>query len=433
MNFIYVLGVLAFLLQTQTFYGEDIVNARNNYLTGTKTDFWGGMSTLVYAHIPSIGVRWQIWLALFQLSITTIGLSKLISLKNLTKSSLSIRVLLVYSSLVFGSQMTRDGLMFSFLTLGFALLKEVFYSNWRPSKFILPLILIISGMTFRPWLSVAILPFVLLLSRGSKKAFSRASGILALIAISVVPVASEIAISKVLKLAKSYPEQQVMIMDTAASYCYSNNASTGIRAMSALQLFSSNPNYSKTACQLFRPDTWISLTKGGNTSSEGIKSDFGLIKVGDSTKYEKAKSLWLEMIIKDPVTYIQNKIIFAGKLFIGSDSRNLSFLNENNLTMKLLALFRLPYDLAITFHLYSLIAAGFYLFLGSILQCRRSKAGSLVISVETLLLVSSLMIWLGLSSIAYIGSNGRYTYTVTLLALILFVSNQHKEKKAAGQ
>jgi len=431
-NVIHILGSLTFLLQIHIFFGEDIVNARNNYLTGAKTDFWGGISTLIYAHIPSIGFRWQIWLALFQISITTIGLNKLISLKDLSKSTLIIRILLTYSSLVFSSQMTRDGLMFSLLTLGLALLKEAFQGIYQPKKFILPSILIITGMTFRPWLSFAILPVVLLLSRRSKKKISRMTGVIAMIAISVVPLAAEIAITKSLKLVKSYPEQQVMIMDIAASYCYTNNTSTGARAMSALQLFSSDNAYPITACQLYRPDTWLSLTKAGNASSVGLKSDFWLIETGNMEKFEKAKSIWMNMILKDPVTYLQNKIIFGGKLLIGSDSRSFTFLNEKNVKLRLLALYKFPYDLAITFHLFSLLATVIIIFAGPFGLYRRGKLNWLAIDGERLLLLLSLFFWLGLSSIAYIGSNGRYTYTITLITLILLTSAQNKEIRDNG-
>ena len=71
---IYFLAATTFIIQLSTFQGEDIVNARLNYLTGAKTDFWGGASTLVYAHIPSLGIKWQIWLAAAQICCTAAGL-----------------------------------------------------------------------------------------------------------------------------------------------------------------------------------------------------------------------------------------------------------------------------------------------------------------------------------------------------------------------
>lgn len=427
--FIYVLGALTFLLQIHTFFGEDIVNARNNYLTGSRTDFWGGMSTLIYSNIPSFGVRWQIWLALFQITLTTIALTKLVTLKSSSKISQAFKILLSYFSLLFGSQLTRDGLMFSLLVLGVALLKEAFQENHPLYKSILPSLLILSGITFRPWLSIALIPIVIIISRRYKKSISRATTVIAILAISTLPLAAEISITRSLKLVESYPEQQVMIMDVAASYCYTNNLSTGIRAMSAIQLFSSNSDYSKSACQLYRPDTWLSLTKAGNVSASGIESDFWIIRAGDSDKYEKVKSIWIEMILRDPVTYLQNKIIFGGKLIIGSDSRNITFLNEQSTKLKLLALYKLPYELAITFHLFSILGAMGILLIGPFSRLFRRESRDLVVGSETLLLLLSLITWLSLSSIAYIGSNGRYTYTISLLALLLSVSLNSEDKE----
>jgi hypothetical protein len=174
------------------------------------------------------------------------------------------------------------------------------------------------------------------------------------------------------------------------------------------------------------------LTKTGNSSSEGITSDFWLIEAGDSIKYEKARSLWMKMILRDPVTYVQNKIIFGGKLLIGSDSRSFSFLNEKEFKRKLLALYKLPYDLAITFHLFSLLATVIFLLVGPISLYRKDKSRLLVVGGERLLLFLSLLVWLGLSSIAYIGSNGRYTYTITIITLILLISSQNENKSNGG-
>jgi hypothetical protein len=75
-NSVLILSVAALFMQIPSFYGEDIVNARNNYLDGPRTDFWGGISTLIYAHVPDFGFRWQIWLAIFQITLTSIALNK---------------------------------------------------------------------------------------------------------------------------------------------------------------------------------------------------------------------------------------------------------------------------------------------------------------------------------------------------------------------
>ncbi|CAN2171116.1 hypothetical protein MCEMRE212_00057 [Candidatus Nanopelagicaceae bacterium] len=422
LNPIRILGIITFLVQIHTFYGEDIVNARDNFLHGAKIDFWGGVSTLVYANIPSFGFRWQIWLGLFQILLTTIGLNKLLSITKEELTKLLPKIAIVYSALLFSSQMTRDSLMFSLLIFGFANLKEKVFQNDNSRGFIIPFFTILFGMSFRPWLSVAIVPLIFVILSASKMKLSKIVTILLLLVVSVTPSLIEVSSTKVLGLLKSYPEQQVMLMDSAASYCYTTNSLTGERAKRALQLFSTDSNYSDTACQLFRPDTWLSLTKGGNTSSLEIDPVFGLIEGGDIQSYETLKSTWLKMILLDPVTYFQNKLIFAGKLLIGSDSRGLSFLKEKQAFSMTLALYKIPYDIAVSLHLFSLLFASLILFILPFKGYLKRKSRGIYLDGTSILLFASMMFWLGLSTVAYIGSNGRYTYAISLISLVLFIS-----------
>ena len=426
---IYLLAWATFFLQIPTYYGEDIVNARNNYLTGAKTDFWGGVSTLIYSHIPSVLVRWQVWLALIQIALATSGLIKLLNFKTNSVKKRIATLLVAYSTLLFSSQMTRDGLMLSLLFFGFGLLRTRLQKRSGLTSQILPILVISFAMSFRPWLSLAIIPIILLIKRGSSKNISRNSVLILIVMVSIVPALIEIASARSLGLVKSYPEQQVMIMDSAASFCYTNNLETGLQAEHVLQLFSKDSYFTKTACQLYRPDTWLSLTKAGNASSAGVKSDFWLIQAGDSGKYNKLRNLWVQTITSDPVTYLQNKFIFGGKLLIGSDSRNVSFLTLQNKSAKLMAIFRIPYDIAISLHFYSLLAVIMILLYRPIWRLAKGLTTKLEIERNSINLISAIIIWLGLSSIAYIGSNGRYTYAISLLSMTLYLAYPQQDEE----
>jgi hypothetical protein len=427
-NTILVLSVTTFLIQIPSFYGEDIVNARNNFLTGARTDFWGGVSTLVYAHVPNLGFRWQIWLAIIQITLTSLGLQKLLLMKKQTRRTYVIKCLLAYSALVFGSQMTRDGLMFSLLIIGYAMLNSALRNQSSMRLIIGPLAIICFAMSFRPWLSLAIIPVVVLSFQNSKLRLRRSAALMIVISIAVAPVAIEFLAAKSLRLNKSYPQQQVMLMDTAATYCYTTNTETGIKAGKALVLFTSDPNYPNFACQLYRPDTWLSLTQAINTSSKGLEFDFNLIQAGDTRNYETLKSRWLNFIISDPVTYLQNKILFANKLFIGSDSRNISIFSAKTTSTKIFAIYRIPYDIAITLHIYSLLAFMTILFLVPIKKYLQKRKNGLIIDRVTVNLLTAVFIWTALSAIAYIGSNGRYTYALTILSLVIYVSHISDKK-----
>jgi hypothetical protein len=429
---VYLLALFTFISQYSSFYGEDIVNARNDYLTGKKIDFWGGVSTLAYSHIPSIGLRWQVWLGILQISLTALGLQKLLGKKNESRIPRIFTIFAIYIALLFSSQMTRDGLMFSLLIFGIALLVERLSKRAKSLGLLAPLVVITFGMSFRPWISFALIPIVIFIIDRSSLRFSRVSKLALIVTISILPILTEYTISKSLGLVKSYPEQQVMLMDSAASYCYTNNPSTGAQAERALKLFSTNPKFPNTACQLFRPDTWVSLTSGRNTSSKGISSDFTLIQAGEKTKYRQLRTGWIEMVTSDPVTYFQNKIIFAGKLIIGSDSRNISFLNQTNTLDKVRALYRAPYDVSISLHLFSLMATIILIVLSPLSRYIRRKTLGVEFDALAVSLISAISFWVCLSSIAYIGSNGRYTYSISIISMLLLITYRSRKVLAGA-
>lgn len=427
-NTIFVLSIATFFLQIPSFYGEDIVNARSNYLTGDRTDFWGGVSTFAYSFIPNLGFRWQIWLAIFQIVLTSLALQKLLVTKNQKRITYLLKLSVIYSALVFGSQMTRDGLMFSLLIFGYAALDSALRNYKSVRVLIPPLLIICIAMSFRPWLSVAIIPILLIPFWRSNFKISRLTIATITVLIAVGPLTIEFATAKGLELEKSFPEQQVLLMDSAATYCYTTNTETGIRAEEALLLFTSDPNYPKFVCQLYRPDTWLSLTKAINTSSTGYEVDFSLIQPGDLDRYDALRSSWMKMIVNDPVTYLQNKILFASKLLIGSDSRNLSILSAETNATKILAIFRILYDVAITIHIYSFLAFILILFFLPISRYLKRKDNGLIIDRVSINMLVAVGLWTFLSAIAYIGSNGRYTYALTILCLVIYLSKVCHEK-----
>jgi hypothetical protein len=282
---IFILAVITFASELPNFYGEDIINARESFKSGEKLDFWGGISTLFYSSIPDFGFRWQVWLGLVQLFLATIGLLLIFRPNRVDSRKRLIVYVICYFALIFSSQMTRDGLMFSLLIFGFGLLSLRMDNNKKIKPISFPLFVIALAMSFRPWLSLAIIPLVLLISVNSTRGLSRKSLTLLVCVLTFLPATLEVTASKALSLKESYPEQQVMIMDLAATYCYTNNLSSGLRAKTGLEIFTNAENYPSVACQLFRPDTWLSLTRGGgNESSKEIQTRFWLISPGEVEK-----------------------------------------------------------------------------------------------------------------------------------------------------
>jgi hypothetical protein len=417
---IYLFALATFFTQLPSFYGEDIVNARNNFLVGEKTDFWGGMSTLIYAYIPDFGFRWQIWLAIFQIALVAIGLHKMRNLGFQAKCFRYLFYLLSYSCFMFGSQMTRDGLMFSLLICGVGLLISVTRKDSHQGFLVLSVLIICIALSFRPWISLALIPIVWIVTRHRKQ--RRLLALSFSLSLAVLPLSFEFIAVQGLGLKDSYPQQQVMLMDVASTYCYSNNSNSGFRAREALMIFPGGSSLADSACQFFRPDTWLSLTKNQNASTENLETDLWLISAGEEVAYKKLESSWIDLILHDPITYIQNKVIFAGKLIIGSDTRSFGLSSTELSISTLSALYKAPYDLAITLHLYSIIALMFWLFLIPLKRFLKSKTSDFYIDRVAVTLIFGALIWTILSAIAYIGSNGRYTYAYSLLALTVYFS-----------
>ena len=421
LNPLYVISVITFFVEIGNFRGEDIVNARENYTSGEKIDFWGGISTLIYSNFPDFYFRWQIWLGLTQIILSTLGLRLILDWKHSVGSKRILLILVSYFALLFSAQMTRDGLMFSILLLGFGLLSQS-YAHKRATAWSSGSVLVICvGMSFRPWLSVAVVPLVLAIISNKKIFATKKSISIIIMVLAVLPVILEFSASKSLKLVKSYPQQQVMIMDVATTFCYTNNSQSGKIARDALLLFTADQNFPKVACQLFRTDTWLSLTRSGNESSKSIASDFWLIQPGETQKYKSLELKWVELILNDPVSYLQNKIIFVGKVMIGSDTRGFSITSAQTFREKVVSIYKFPFEVAITFHLLSVLFA--IVLIISVPLKRLVSANKSVLEFDkfTLSLLASLSLWVIFSSIAYIGSNGRYTYSVTLLTLCLFL------------
>ena len=428
---IFTIAAITFATELPNFYGEDIINARESFKSGGKLDFWGGISTLFYSSIPDFGFRWQIWLGFTQLVLSAIGLVLIFKPNRVNGRKRASVYAISYFALIFSSQMTRDGLMFSLLVLGFGLVSLSLEKDQKSKLIPLSLFVIVLAMSFRPWLSLAIIPLVWLVFINSTKRLPKKWLIFFACLLALLPAAFEITASKALSLKESYPEQQVMMMDLAATYCYTNNSSSGLRAKTGLEIFTDAKNYPSVACQLFRPDTWLSLTQGGgNESSKDIQTELWLIPPGEEEKAQELRSTWLNLIISDPISYLQNKILFAGKLIIGSESRSLMVLSKEKTEEKLIAIFRIPYDIAISLHLFSVVSI-FVVFLAvPVRNFARKITTSIELDRTVVAVFLSCFLWLGLSSIAYIGSNGRYMYSLTILAIILLVKNYQDSKTA---
>ncbi len=413
------LAVLVFLARLGVNNSEDTRNARENFLYGSKLDFWGGMSSLVYGNVPNLFLGWQFLITTVQLLLAVFGINLLFARSfNIHKGRRIPVLILTYLLLFLSIQSTRDGLLVSLLTIGFGFIS--YQVGEAKNRFALyaGMFFLIIGMSFRPWLSFALVPIVLYLT-GLK---SKLKKLTIAAAITLFPLMIEFSSSTALNLENSFPQQQVMLMDFGATYCGTNNYETGMLAGRGLSYFSAREDFLLTVCQFYRTDTYLSMANGRNASTASLQSEIKLIPPGDSIRYEKLEHLWIEMILKDPITYIQNKVTFLTKLIIGSDTRGLSFFKETSTLNKLQALIQAPFDVAITLHIMSIAAFGLILLTSPIAIFVNGAGNRFVLERTSAVVLFSSFLWAVLSAVAYVGSNGRYTYTITLIGLALVIN-----------
>jgi hypothetical protein len=401
--------------------GEDIVNARENLASIEPIDFWGGTSSLIYGYFPNVYFDWRTLLVGFQLIAVYVGL-RMLGLQLDSKLKKWLFLPMCYLFFVFGAQTTRDGLLFSFVILALGFMGKALQTSQRLHMYF-GIVCLILGSSLRPWMALGFSPFLAyyLFRFGLPKV----RVVLAILGLVVTPIALDQSSVAFLELKPSYPQQQVMIMDLTSSYCWSNNASTSANSLIALTQFTSDESFGENICNLYRADTWVSLTKSIYPSSSHIDDpDFFLIPPEDEESYSIVEGIWLQNIVSDPITYLQNKLTFMSKLLVGSDTRGFRYFAEVNVFKKSQGLYFFVYDLVITLHLISIGAL--YLMILLLMYFRKipHKNRDFQITTEMIICLIGASIWLFLSSIAYIGSNGRYTYTITLLSMAFLMKEE---------
>lgn len=437
---IFFLAVVTFFSNLPTYGGEDIANARKNALSDYPIDFWGGISSFFYSRIPDFPLGWAVHLLLFQISITTISLV-VFAERNRTKSKKFKFMFLTFSyfCLVFGSSQTRDGLMFALTTLALATLfpaEFVASKNMRVVCKCFAAFLLVFAFSFRPWVSLScslvLAGWYLFADKSEKKLRKIIISSLILTLIPGATLAFELAARKVVQLHTIYPEQQVISMDLGAAYCWSTNTKTVLAAREALSLMYLDQNPGNV-CESFKPINWIWFSRKPIIENDNSPTTFSFLteKNSDQSDYLTLRSRWLNLIFDDPSSYIQNKYMLGSQVFIAGDSRYVRVLNSGyysassrqNTFDLLVGIFLLPWDLVISLHLLSMQFAMFVWLVMVIRQYKRHNSRHFTMDC---IYISSFFIWLVATVIAYIGDNGRYTYSASLaLMFTIFLTNRN--------
>jgi hypothetical protein len=447
-NYLYVYLVLGFgvlISKWPQIGGEDLNQARTTWLSGIKTDFLGATSVFFYGNLPDSPIPWYEFLTILQISLTTSGLILLHHKIILHRTTFYRSLFYFYSYLIicFVSWQTRDATMISFIFFGLGLLTRFsFFTNeikFFKSKSIQFSILFISisslifAFSFRPWLSPClVIIFFLAKPNFLLKMKSFVIKLLLCVSLLVSPLLFDQGIKLVAQINDGFPEQTVELVDLSQTYCWSINPETSTQALEGIKLFSKNPDVGKYICQFLKPNSYGSLfaKSGIYPTTVGYISPINFLDLEDAENGKKLRRIWLTTIASDPISYIQNKFISFSQVVLGGESRNIQILQTfprllelftfQNFLIFLKTLYLLPYDLMTTFHGFSPILI-FIFWVCFLIYRYWNLPISAVFNKDLTLSLSLFIFWILMTSIAFIGDNGRYTFGASaLLILALF-------------
>jgi hypothetical protein len=416
--------------------GDDIALARSFYLSSVPHDYLGAFSTVFYGLFPSIFGSWWHSLLLFQLIIAFVGLILIYNfLKQISSRFALAYIVFSYFVLLMAGASSRDGTMISLLLFGIGLLAHsVNTSNVSIGQFlkVSAFTILIISFSFRPWLSIVIVPILIWTFMISGKLVTKKdTSLIWILAIVLIctPVFTDQVVKKIFNLNDGYPEQMVMIHDLSTTYCWGSNPKAVDHAYQGLVQISTSDNALKNLCQFYRPNTWqaVVFPNINDLSINGLETPLRIIAVNEEAKYNAVRASWLSSITYDPFGYIQNHLMFATQVLISGEMRDFSFLKPIEAKSEVTyldtlwfvgrELFIFPFDLFRSFHIFSpLVALAVFFVYARKIKDQNEKR---VVQIY----FASFLAWITMTCVGYASDNGRYTYgAVLLFYLSIFLS-----------
>jgi hypothetical protein len=421
--------VVAFVANFPFASGEDVTNARMNFQSPQRNDFWGGFAPFFYSLIPNSFLDSNTIYAVFYLALIGLGSFSIHRYLVIDEAIYALvrNVLLLLLTLItalFTLQFSRDGTLLAFVWAGIGLF--LLGSSKRKKNILLPIsmILFVIGMSFRPWLGLSSIPLSLfLLARLNK--FQKISPqkimicFLGILAVAVAPVLLDRTTAKISKMEESYPQQQVMIMDASALACLSASASTSNEALRVLSAISNFNNLSTSnLCSYFYPQSWASVVFYQRSGPDGI-NPLRMINPAEQKLYDMFSHNWIRLMLKYPKDYVQTKLMLSSQLLFAGDSRG----NYSNFIQNLLLT---PLSILRDLRLFSVVPFSSLLIIFTRFR-RESK-----LRIETLAIQSFYLVGVFSIALAFIGDNQRYLIPICLLTSLLMIIQRHisQEKHA---
>jgi hypothetical protein len=405
--------------------GEDISQSRNAFVRGTPDDFLGAVPGLFYSIVPDGLLPWNSVLSLIQTLSCLFGM-KMMS-RSLLRDKKSFYAMLVLQNLflVFSSQQSRDGTLFSFVILGTGILVKNFAVK-RLIPIVLGLLIIMFALSFRPWIAFCALPLVYLLL-STLSGFRLSLTFFNFVAVSLLlsaPLGIEILTRELYQVESKYPEQTVYIHDLSSLACQSANLKTSNLAINSLSVVSTNPEYQKHLCQFYRPSTWQNVVNSQATTEMNFGLPVPLKLVATDDVYTSLFANWINTIAKDPKSYIQIKLTQSIQVLLSPQTQLHFKLQsslkdiQNNIIGRII--FVLWFVVTLLWSLSSIL----YLFsIGIILLLLLYLNWQVQLEYRNLInkLIFTILFGTFIATIVFVSDNARYTNIMSLMTLLILL------------
>ena len=428
-----VFGILIILGLYPGLGGE---GAQRNIATyREKMDNSGFLVPLIYGYWPDFIFGWLYSLALFQISIFSIGM-KLIFDK-LENQRIRRFIIPVYVfGVIFALQVVRDATAFSFFILAFGITVRA-SSSKNITRLILSITgicLIIVGCLFKPIFAPIVgLIYFVFFEKLYKVFNSKLVRTLVALTISFSPYLIDKEITQELKLNKGYAEQQLFIYDVTKMYCWGHNAESIEFAKNSIKPFLRVGADHESLCASLEPMGWDDLRR---SLPEVSKSPSIVWHTGeDPTIVNKLISDWIKLIRLSPFEWLQIKIIDASQVLVMANAFYIAPVVQNdtsNPTLTIgnsaLKLIFIPINILDKLRVFSL---GFSLLIGLFLLYLNGRVIKFDKKIDIIIykfIMINLLTW-SMLTMLFIANPGRYSLPFVLLSyLYLIVSlDGHKE------
>ena len=440
------IAIIIFIYSTFPGRGGYEGGQREILLLKDRNDNWGFIVPLVYGNWPNLFNHWRFTLVLLQLTLFWIGsylILKNAKFSNFISKFIVATILLVGS--VFASQLWRDSSLFSLITLGIGLefyLLRIKRKILHYSVLITSISILIFGSMFKPIFAPIIALFFLFpiliekpILRMSTK-YYKSLIVLIIILISVLPISLDKYFRNASGMVKVFPEQQPMIYDLAAIYCWGVSPNVRLEVATSLKMIAREDMPLRALCSSLELSGWDNLHMPGDQWI--YSAPLTRISQENEKIFHELQNKWLSVIFHHPNEYLIAKLPFISQVLTMSNSFTkpaiIIELKPNLFNQTKNTFWSWVYWFSNFMDKCRFFTLGFILFLTQMIVMVRLKKSHLTwrrwssANSALILLVTISLFTVVLETVAYTSGNGRYVMPYVLLIYLLGIVELTKSR-----